>query len=130
MLQSHLMLLHQILNRIPTSLTFITLRLPAACTVLHFRMTCLLLRLLGHINLAALRSEALAPVTVQNESQTEREHTKDQRNRETIVQKCKSPGTGCVCCASSPSSSERGTAKSTWNLLRVACAGTDIALEG
>lgn len=48
--------------------------------------TCLLLRLLGHINLAAPRSEAGEPITVQKQSQAEREGTKDQRNRAAIVQ--------------------------------------------
>lgn len=50
--------------------------------------------LLGSVNLAAVRSEAGAPITVQKESQTEGECTKDQRSRAAIVQQCKSPGTG------------------------------------
>lgn len=105
------------------------LRLPAACTVLHSSTTSLLLWLLGHINLAGLRSEAGAGITVHKESQAEREGTKDQRNRAPIVQKCTSPATGWAFCARPPSSSERGIAKSTWNRLRVACAGTEMALE-
>lgn len=83
----------------------------------------------GTSNLAGPRSEAGAGITVQKESQAERERTKDQRNRAPIVQKCMSPATGWVFCARPPSSSERGTAKSTWNRLRVACAGTEVALE-
>lgn len=105
------------------------LRLPAACTALHSSTTSLLLWLLGHINLAGLRSEAGAGITVHKESQAEREGTKDQRNRAPIVQKCTSPATGWAFCARPPSSSERGIAKSTWNRLRVACAGTEMALE-
>lgn len=105
------------------------LRLPAACTVLYSSTTTLLLWLLGHINLAGLRSEAGAGITVQKESQAERGGTKDQRNRAPIALKCTSPATEWVFCARPPSSSERGIVNSTRNCLRVACAGSEMALE-
>lgn len=145
MLQSSLTLLHQILNRVPASLAFVTWLFPApkeplekfkAAAHSSVRRTPLAYDLsafeaaVGASNLAAPRSEAGAPTTVQKEPRTEREGAEDQRNRAAIVQKCESSGTGWVRRARPPSSSERGTAKSTWNLLRLACAGTGMALEG